>query len=73
METAIAAILKTLSDLGLPGLIIGAMGYWIWTREQLVTTIQNARIDEGKEVIKSQMATAEALNKLTDALRNKGP
>jgi len=71
VEAIFTVVAATLQGLGFPGLVIAALSYWVWHREGILNTIQEARIKEGREVLTAITANAEATNRLVEALKQK--
>lgn len=70
MDILFQGIVDILKPLGLNGLIIAALAFWIFRRETLITSIQNERIAEGKENVRAILTVNETLNKLADVIRS---
>ena len=71
MDILFQGLVDIIKPMGFSGVVIAALAFWIFKREQVITTIQEARISDNKESLKGLAANSEALNRLTDALRSK--
>ena len=69
MDEALAAIVKVLTGLGLPGVIICGLAFVIYWLLQQWQSAQEARIQEGKEAVKAITAQNDALRNLTEVLK----
>lgn len=72
---AMDSILKGVGDaliaLGLPGIIIIALGYGVFRLFGLYTEVQEKRIGEGRETVKAIEENTSALDRLTDLIRDR--
>ena len=71
MDELFKAAGAVLQQLGLAGLVIGALAFGIFYLFKELVNSYNARITEGKEAVKAIEATTDALGTLTEALKTK--
>lgn len=69
---AVGAIVKILTDLGLPGLVIGVLGWAYWQIEKRNATLNDKMVDTlteaAREHAKATSDSTAAINRLADML-----
>ena len=68
MDGITESISQMLLGLGLPGVIIIALGYAVWKLYNRNQELHETLYEVGKESVKANEATAAALNRLSDLL-----
>lgn len=68
MEGITNSVAEMLLGLGLPGLIILALGFAVWKLYNRNQELHSTLYEIGKDSVKSNEATAAALNRLSDLL-----
>ena len=69
MDEGVKAVITTLLGLGLPGIIIIALGFAVFNLFNKFVDSQNARITERGETVKAVEANTDALGRLSDLIR----
>lgn len=69
---AVGAIVKILTDLGLPGLVIGVLGWAYWQIQKRNATLNDKMVDTlteaARENAKATSDSTAAINRLADML-----
>lgn len=75
MDQIVQGAGAALLSLGLPGIIILALGYACYRLFGLYIEVQEKRVAEGRETVKAVEENTSALDRLTDLVRDraKGP
>lgn len=64
------SLLSLAAQHGLPGITIGLLAYWVWTKDKEITKERDARIADAKAytemALKLQAQAISAVDKLTD-------
>lgn len=68
MDGVTESISNMLLGLGLPGVIIIALGFAVWKLYNRNQELHSTLYEVGKESVKANEATAAALNRLSDLL-----
>lgn len=68
MDGITQSISEMLLGLGLPGVIIIALGFAVWKLYNRNQELHSTLYEVGKESVKANEATAAALNRLSDLL-----
>lgn len=68
MDGVTKSISNMLLGLGLPGVIIIALGFAVWKLYNRNQELHSTLYEVGKESVKANEATAAALNRLSDLL-----
>ena len=68
MDGIAQSISEMLLKLGLPGVIIIALGFAVWKLYNRNQELHSTLYEVGKESVKANEATAAALNRLSDLL-----
>lgn len=71
MDNLLKGVGDTLLALGLPGVIIIALGYGVYRLFGLYIEVQEKRIAEGRETVKALESNTAALDNLTDLIRDR--
>lgn len=68
MEGITESVTQMLLGLGLPGVIIIALGFAVWKLYNRNQELHSTLYEVGRESVKANEATAAALNRLSDLL-----
>jgi dihydrodipicolinate synthase/N-acetylneuraminate lyase len=71
MEKGVTGSIDGLLQLGLPGIVIIALGFVCWRLHKLYTEVQEKRIAEGREAVKAMEQTTAALENLSEVIRSR--
>lgn len=69
MEQGLTGSIDKLLQLGLPGVVIIALGFVCWRLFKLYADTQEKRIAEGREAVKAIEQNTAALENLSDVIR----